>query len=141
MLAQVDFADATPSPEPMPRERGGLAGRMFLPADFPELQLYALLKSRIGGPNGLMTLVLKRPQGDPDAPFKWDFVFVPSDNLKLQILRGAAGIEVWWWGEEVTENDILTYLKSNIERHQAKIAEVIAGLERHTLILNPYVRH
>jgi hypothetical protein len=140
MLAEADLKDATPSPEPMPTNRTGF-GRLFLPPNFPELQLFALLKWVIGHPNGPMTFLLNKPQGDPDAPFKWDYLFVPSGNLKLQIIRAATGIEIWYWGEAVAETDIVAYLCNNIARYEKEIAETIEGLERHTLILNPYVRH
>ncbi|MBI3861049.1 MAG: hypothetical protein HY290_04055 [Planctomycetia bacterium] len=141
MLADADFADAKPSPEAMPDKVGGLGGSMFLPPDFPELRLFALLKSRIGRPNGPLTFFLERQEGDPDAMFKWDFLFVPCGNLKLQIIRGVGGIEIWWWGEQSTESEILAYLRNNIAKHHRAIDDTIKGLELHTLILNPYVRH
>jgi hypothetical protein len=109
---------------------------MSLPPDFPELQLFGLLMWRIGRPNGPMTLGLA-PQGDPDAPFRWDYLFVPYGNLRMQILRGSTGIEIWYWGEAASEADILAYLKNNMTQYK----EEIAGLERHILILNPYARH
>jgi hypothetical protein len=141
MLPESDLKDATPSPEPMPPEGTKLSGRFFLPPDFPEIQLFGLLMWKIGHPNGPMTFLLTRHQGDPDAPFKWDYLFVPHGNLRLQVIRGSAGIEIWYWGEAAAEADILAYLKSNIARYEKEIAETVKGLEQHTLILNPYVRH
>ncbi len=141
MLATADLADAKPSPEPMPMKGAKLSGRITLPAGFPELRLFALLKWRIGAPNGPFTHLLQTPTGDPDAPFKWDFLFVPTGELKLQIIRGVQGIEVWWWGAESTEADILAYLRSNLAKYEREIDGVIGGLEQYTLIMNPYVRH
>jgi hypothetical protein len=141
MLAVADLADANPSPEPMPMNGAKLAGRMILPADFPELRLFALLKWRIGQPNGPFTHLLSNPNGDPDAPFKWDFLFMPAGELKLQIIRGVLGIEIWWWGAETTEADILSYLQGNLAKYEEQINGVVASLEPYTLIMNPYVRH
>lgn len=141
MLTDVDLKDATQSPELMPPKGTSLSRRMFLSADFPELQLFGMLMWKFGHPNGPMTLYLPRSQGDPDAPFKWDYLFVPSGALRVQIIRGSGGIEVWCWGEAVTEEEVVGYLKNNIVRYEKEIAATVAGLERHTLILNPYVRH
>src|SRR5437016_4296034 len=131
MLTEADLKDATPSPELMPSNGAGLSGRMFLPPDFPELQLFAMLKWKIGHPNGPMTYLLQKPHGDPDAPFKWDYLFVPCGNLKLQIMRGASAIEIWWWGAAASEADIVAYLKNNITRYTMQIAATVEGLERH----------
>src|SRR5579859_2045330 len=103
MLPQADFANATLPTEGMPGKGKVLDGKIFLPRDFPELKLFALLKRRFGGPNGFVTFLLQRRQGDPDAPYKWDYVFAPYGNLKLQVVRGTQGIEVWWWGDKATE--------------------------------------
>jgi hypothetical protein len=59
----------------------------------------------------------------------------------MQIVRGSSGIEIWYWGDTPAEADIVAYLTNNMARYEKEIAETIAGLERHTLILNPYVRH
>jgi hypothetical protein len=138
MLADADLKDATPSPEPMPPQGISLSGRFFLPPDYPELQLFGLLMWKIGHPNGPMTFLLTRQQGDPDAPFKWDYLFIPHGNLRMQVIRGSVGIEIWIWGEAAQEADILAYFKNNLARYQEEIAATIANLERHTLILNPY---
>ena len=63
---------------------------------------------KFGHPNGFMTFLLPRKQGDPDAPFKWDYLFVPHGNLRMQIIRGSAGIEIWYWGEAPAETDMLS---------------------------------
>jgi hypothetical protein len=141
MLANADLANATRSPEPMPKKRGGISGRAFLPADYPELRLFALLMWKFGRPNGPMSLLWSPADGDPDAPFKWDFLFVPAGELKLHVMRSGGGIELMWWGETAEESDILAYLEKNIHQHEKEIELAIASLEQYTLILNPYVRH
>jgi hypothetical protein len=141
MLTDADLRDAKPSPEPMPKNGSKLSGQMTLPQDFPELRLFALLKWHMGGPNGPFTMLLENPSGDPDAAFKWDYLFVPAGDLKLQIIRAVRGIDIWWWGTEVAPDDIVAYLHDNLARYEKEIEEVIAGLEQYTLIMNPYVRH
>jgi len=141
MLANADLADATISPEPLPKKAGGVAGRLALPADYPELRLFAMLLWKFGRPNGPLSLFGRRRDGDPDAPFKWDFLFVPSGDLKLQVIRGGGGIELIWWGQPAAGSDILGYLEGNLARYGKQIDEAIEGLEKYTLILNPYVRH
>ncbi len=125
----------------MPKNGAKLSGQMTLPPDFPELRLFALLKWRMGGPNGPFTMLLENPSGDPDAAFKWDYLFVPAGDLKLQIIRAVHGIDIWWWGAEVAPEDIVAYLHDNLARYEKEIEEAIAGLEQYTLIMNPYVRH
>ncbi len=124
----------------MPAESGGLSGRLHLPSHFPELKLFALLKWKFGGPNGPLTF-LGPPGGDPDGPFKWDFLFMPIEPLRLQIIRKTEGIELWWWGAEVERDDLVAYLEHNIEIHDAEISRAIDSLEEYSLILNPYARH
>jgi hypothetical protein len=141
MLANVDIADASLSPEPMPKTPGGICGRLELPPDFPELRLFAMLLWKFRRPNGPLSLVCGGPDGDPDAPFKWDFLFVPHGELRLQVIRNGAGIELMWWGESAEPVDLIAFLESNIDRHDKEIAATIKQLEQYTLILNPYVRH
>jgi hypothetical protein len=140
MLAGADLKDATQSPEPLPA-KGVKAGRAILTSEFPELRLFGLLMWRFGHPNGPMTFFLANQQGDPDAPFKWDYLFVPTGNLRMHVVRGSVGIEVFHWGEQVSTEDIVAYLKGNIARYSKEIDDTISGLEEHTLILNPYIRH
>ena len=139
-IETADIAEAKLPSSPMPEKPGGIAGQMYLPSDFDEVKLYALLKWRFKKPNGFLTF-LGRPGGDPDGPFKWDFLFVPCDNLTVQIIRGIDGIEVWWWGEEVEKQQILDYLLRNLSKYSEQINEEIQTLEKYTLILNPFVRH
>jgi hypothetical protein len=141
MLADADLKDAVRSPEPIPPKGCTTFARLLLPHDFPELKLFGLLMWKFGHPNGPMTFLLERREGDPDAPFKWDFLFSPGGALRLQVIRASAGIEVWHWGEAVTESEVLAYLENNIARYDREIEAAVARLERHTMILNPYVRH
>jgi len=136
----ADIADAKLPSSPIPEKPGTLSGHTFLPDDFKEVHLYSLLKWRFQNPNGIFTF-LGQPGGDPDGPFKWDFLFVPFGNLKLQILRGTNAIEVWWWGEKVEEQQIIEYLKRNLKKYEKQINDEVKTLEKYILILNPYVRH
>jgi hypothetical protein len=102
--------------------------------------LFALLKWKFGGPNGPLSY-LGRPGGDPDGPFKWDFLFVPLEPLRLQVIRSTSRIEVWWWGAEVHTEEVLGYLQHNLDLHKSEIDTSIGELEEYTLILNPFARH
>jgi hypothetical protein len=138
-LSPSDIKEATPSPEPLP-QKTDKASMFFLPVDYEELRLFALLKWRFGSPNGPITFC-GRPGGDPDGPFKWDFLFVPGENLKLQVLRTTKGIELRWWGQKTDKSSILKYFDYNIKKYKSEIEDEIKKLELYTLILNPYVRH
>ena len=141
MLENVDIADATLSPESLPSRPGGIAGRLALPAEYPELRLFGLLIWKFGHPNGPLSLFDGRPDGDADAPFKWDFLFVPEGELRLHVIRNGGGIELMWWGDSPSESDLLAYLKINMALHHDDITAAVDKLEKYTLILNPYVRH
>lgn len=138
-LADIDIKDAKLSSEPVPKE-GDKPGHTVLPRDYNELRLFALLKYRFKAPNGIITFA-GRPGGDPDGPFKWDYLFVPWGNLKLQVLRTAHQLEIRWWGEATDQSIILKYLQNNLEKYSSQIEEEIGQLEPYTLILNPYLRH
>jgi hypothetical protein len=139
-LSITDITDAKQAAEPVPPKGIRFNGWLTLPKDFPELKLFALLKWRFGGPNGILSFVGK-PGGDPDAPFKWDFVFCPYQDINFQIIRGVSNIEVRWWGGAVTEKEVIEYLHYNIGKHPSEIDKSISELEPYTLILNPYIRH
>ena len=53
-LENTDIKDARASAEPLP-PKGTVRSKLDLPADYDELRLFALLKWRFGGPNGIMT--------------------------------------------------------------------------------------
>ena len=139
-LETADFKDAKRSPEPMPVKSGSVSGRLCLPSDYDEIRLFALLKWRFGGPNGPLSL-FGRPGGDPDGPFKWDFLFVPCGDLKVQIIRSVHGIELWWWGENTDGSSIVQYLDRNLKQYSSEVSQESNRLEKYTLILNPFVRH
>jgi hypothetical protein len=140
MLRDLDFADAIPSPEPTPAKANRPASRFRLPTDFSEIRLFSLLIWKFHRPNGILTLV-GRPGGDPDGPFKWDFVFSPDGTLRLWIIRGGSGIEVVAWGSACDLPDLLEYLNRNIELHANEINRATDTLESYTLLMNPFVRH
>lgn len=139
-LRYADLVDAQSSPDPRPQAAEGLKGRFILAPEFSEIRLFSLLKWRFGGPNGILTFLGPRG-GDPDGPFKWDFLFTPVEPLRLQVIRKVAGIEVWWWGADTRREDVIAYLKKNLSEHSDAIDKTIASLEEYTLLLNPYVRY
>ena len=136
----ADISEARRSPSPILQKPSGFSGQMYLSEEYDEIRLYALLKWRFGGPNGFITF-LGRPGGDPDGPFKWDFLFTPCGNLKVQIIRGINGIEVLWWDGQANKQQIQDYLDRNLSKYTEQVNNEIETLEKYTLILNPLVRH
>lgn len=117
------------------------SARIELPEDYEEIKLFALLMFRFGAPQGLVTFLGKSPDGDPDGPFKWDYLFEPCPDVLFQVLRTANSIEIQWWGEGITKEKVLSYFDWNIGNHSLEVSTAIKSLEQYVLILNPYVRH
>jgi len=123
-------------PAPAP---GGLDGRRMLSSDFDELRLFAMLLWRFGRPNGFISF-LGPSEGDPDGPFKWDFLLEVT-GLCIQVIRSVNGLELWWWGRHAKPEYVVEFLTRNVKLHGPEIDETIAKLEEYTLLLNPYARH
>ena len=134
-----DILNATIPSSPLPDKDEGLSGLEFLPSDFEELKLFALLLWKFKYPNGPLSFI-GRPDGDPDGPFKWDFLF-NIDGLYIHIIRSVNGLEVRWWNNFADFKDILTFFYMNFRKYETEIEEVINSLEKYKLILNPYIRH
>lgn len=114
-------------------------GQMWLPESFEEVRLFALLLWRFKEPNGMLTF-LGRPGGDPDGPFKWDFL-LEIDHVCINVIRSAGGLELWWWGRLVSNETVMAFLTHNLDIHRADVDATIGSLEDFTLLLNPYARH
>jgi len=137
-LLTADIASAAQPSEPAPAP-GGLAGRLMLPSDFDEIRLFALLLWRFKAPNGFLSF-LGPEGGDPDGPFKWDFL-LQTNGVHIQVIRSVNGLELWWWGRSAAPEHVVEYLTRNMDLHCDDIDRVIATLEEYALLLNPYARH
>lgn len=134
-LETLDIASVRPAPQ--------LHGPyQLLPLDtsLSELDLFALLLWRFGRPNGVFS-VLGPPQGDPDGPFKWDFSFRCPGGTVLAIVRTWLGIEVRGTMRPVHAETVNAFLRHNICVHKDDVIATREMLERHVLVINPYVRH
>jgi hypothetical protein len=138
-LRKADIAAADLPPKPFPEGPREARDRLMLPQSFDELSLFALLLWKFKKPNGPITF-LGRPGGDPDGPFKWDFLF-RLEGVCIQVIRTVNGIEVWWWGRQTSSEAVLEFLSFNLGVHAQDIQNSIGSLEKYTLILNPYFRH
>lgn len=139
-LDTLDISTAQKVCKPFVPDRGGIKGQHFLPEGFDELRLFALLKAKFGSPNGFLTF-LGRPGGDPDGPFKWDYIFSPDGKINVQVVRTVMAVELQWWNGDVNPEELVGYLERSISMHADIIEDAIATLDHYKLILNPYIRH
>ena len=137
-LRDYDIASALHATQVKPPEGSPPLRGFVCPPTLKEINLFVLLKWKFGPPNGFITF-LGRPEGDPDGPFKWDYILRPYEGLHLQIIRTVNGIECWWWGDSQERSDILLYIENNLILHAKEIEKGIGELEEYTLILNPFV--
>ena len=139
-LHSLDISTAQQVCEPYVPERGGIGGQHFLPEGFDELRLFALLKAKFGSPNGFLTF-LGRQGGDPDGPFKWDYIFSPDGKVNVQVVRTVKAVEIRWWNGNLEPEELVEYLERSISQNADRIEDAIATLDHYKLILNPYIRH
>jgi hypothetical protein len=111
-----------------------------LPNDIREVEVFALLYWRFGEPNGFHSRVLP-PGGDPDAPWKWQYMFRLPNGWRIAIQRSWLALEMVVWGAKVGADDALSLLRHNLSVHQTEIRQTIEALERWRLLINPFHRH
>lgn len=135
-FSDLDIASASPCGPRTDRPQF----KYTIPRTYPEAQLFALLLWRLGPPNGPMSLALP-PGGDPDAPWKWDFIFSFAGGPTISILRSWLDVEIWVWDAKVDKLEAISFVDFNLARYTEEINKSLDSLERYHLILNPYVRH
>src|SRR6266404_5580547 len=126
-LADLDITAAALPKSPKPECLH--ASRQILPSDFPERLLYSLLKWRLKRPNGFLTFLSSKPDGDPDGPFKWDFIFCPIQELTLNVIRVPQHLEILRCGLDVTDSHIIAYLDHNMAIHSGDYAPIPKQLD------------
>lgn len=94
-LREFDLIDTVRAPIQNALLTGGL--KTTLPPGWPERTLFSMLLWHIGPPNGVMSLSLP-PGGDPDAPWKWDYLLEFPNGQTMSIIRSWLNIEVWVLG-------------------------------------------
>lgn len=137
-LRKKDLAEAQPPMSLRPPDTGP-RGQLWLPESFEEVRLFALLMWRLKRPNGPLSLLGER-DGDPDGPFKWDFM-MEIDGVLINVIRSTAGLELRWWGRFVDAETMERFVQHNLELHEADVDTVIDALEEYVLLLNPFARH
>ena len=117
------------------------AQEITVPQSLPEVDIFALLLWRFKHPNGFYSLSI--PHGDPDAPFKWDFIFKQEGLGTIHIVRTWQHLEISILDRRsINTEELLQYLKFNLERYKKEIAETKnTRLEKYTLLTNPYKKH
>ncbi|MCP4761091.1 MAG: hypothetical protein GY870_04865 [archaeon] len=123
-----------------PNIKGVCSSRVIFPTSFSEVRLFALLMHHFGPPNGFMFFV-NGPSGDPDGPFKWDYVFNLPDFGTIEILRTWNSLEARCRGVKIKKAELLEFLSNNIARYNDDINNVTDSLENYSLMINPYARH
>lgn len=111
-----------------------------VPEDYSELDIFCLFLARFKRPNGLMSLFI-HPEGDPNAPWKWDFIFCLPGIGTIEVCRSWKHIELRTRRIIVPKEELLEFLTYNLELHKDKILETKKTLQDYRLIINPYKRH
>jgi hypothetical protein len=111
-----------------------------VPKSFPEATLYALLRALFGRPTGFMSLAI-HPQGDPDAPFKYEYFLDLPDGLTLSIVRSWLNLEVRAHGRKISSEEVVKMFTYNFDIHKTEVSECFDKLEVYRLIINPHARH
>lgn len=140
-FASFDLALAVPAQFMPPKaKKKAKVCIVALPANCQEVDVFALMLWKFERPNGMFSL-LGQPGGDPDSPWKWDFSFRMPDGLLVAVIRTWRHLEFWFSGRRVSEANVLAFLRYNMDRYGNLAAIVRDGLEKHRLVINPYIRH
>ena len=135
-LGTIDISDVTLDDIDITEAAGTV---VIIPDDYSEIDIFCLMLARFGHPNGPMTMSI--PNGDPDAPFKWDFIFKVPDIGTLEVCRSWMHLEIRTRRIKVDPNDLLKFLQHNLSAHKDQIEEVKEKIEGYKLLINPFKRH
>jgi len=105
-----------------------------------QIDLYCLLKSKYGKPNGLMTFL----RGNHSNNFvQWDYTF-KLDNLYLNILGSERFLEFRiiseFKFEDLSEDKIISVFKEEISKNRSEISKEKKNLEYWDIFTNTYKR-
>lgn len=121
------------------KERAGVTYE--LPERFSEVDIFCLMLFKFGHPNGMMTFLAPHPDGDPDAPWKWDFIFHLPDIGTIEIVRSWKSIEIQTRRIKLSKQSLIQFLEYNLDKYKTEIEETKRHLEDYRLLINPYKRH
>lgn len=135
-LGTVDISDATMENLDITEPAGTM---VIIPNDYSEIDVFCLMLARFGHPNGPMTMSI--PDGDPNAPFKWDFIFNIPNFGTLEICRSWMHLEIRTRKITAPPKELLGFLQYNLDAHKDKIENVKGKIEDYRLLINPFKRH
>jgi len=110
-----------------------------IPIEFSEIDIFCLMLAKFGHPNGPMTFSI--PNGDPDAPWKWDFIFRIPGMCTIEIIRSWKSLEIRTRKIEVNPDNLIEFVSYNLNKHRNKIDEAKKSIQDYRLLINPYKRH
>jgi len=111
-----------------------------VPEHYSELDIFCLFLARFGRPNGFLSFAID-PNGDPDAPWKWDFIFRLPGIGTIEVCRSWKHLELRTRSVKVKKKELLEFLSFNLDLHKDKISEARQTLQDYRLLINPYKRH
>jgi hypothetical protein len=139
-IVDMDIGEIT-LPDKLPMSDGPAETSFTIPHSFPEASLFSLLMSQLGPPNGPMTMAISHMGGDPDAPWKWDYIFqIPTGEI-FSVQRAWLQIEVLCWKGSICKEDFVSFIGKNLKKHKESIETYLDKLENYVLLVNPVVRH
>jgi len=110
-----------------------------IPVELSEIDIFCLMLARFGHPNGPMTFSI--PNGDPDAPWKWDFIFKIPGMCTIDIVRSWKHLEIRTRKVKVNPDDLIQFIVYNLAKHKDKIDKAKTAIQDYRLLINPYKRH
>jgi hypothetical protein len=134
-LESFDLSQAAPA-----LVRPPYKSHVTLPKGFPEAKLFSLLKALFGPPNGVMSLAIER-RGDPDAPFKYEYVFKLPDDTSISVMRSWLNLEVHGIRRTIRQEEMVRMFTHNFTLHADKVEKALNELEIYRLVINPHARH
>lgn len=112
---------------------------VVVPKEYSEINIFSLLMWKFNSPNGLLARTLGL--GDPDAPFKWHFIFNLPELGTIEVIRSWLYLEVATKTAGIDNKTLIGILDYNLEKYKNEIVQVKDSLESYFLLINPFSRH
>jgi hypothetical protein len=111
-----------------------------VPEHYSERDIFCLFLAHFGRPNGFLSFAID-PNGDPDAPWKWDFIFNLPGIGTIEVCRSWKHLELRTRRVTVTKEELLRFHSFNLDRYKDRISKARKTLQDYRLLINPYKRH
>jgi len=139
-MIDYDIANATLKNVDIKNDFRGKTVNYTFPKEFNEVELFSLLLWKFKFPNGPMSMFIDS-NGDPDAPFKWDYIFGFDSGEKIHILRSVSNLEVFINPKTTSKEVFFEFIENNLSAHREEVYKTLMNLENYVLLINPYKRH